>query len=136
VILDDSTGKPEPYHVQRLWAGLLVSFFAGNFSGLLGIGGGVFKVPALHILCGVPMKAAAATSNFMIGVTAAASAFLYFGRGEVRPALTASIVLGVLVGSWIGSHLNRRVNARILRQAFGVLLALVAVQMAVRAAQG
>ena len=77
-------GRTVAYRVRRLWAGLGVSFVAGDLSGLLGIGGGVFKVPALHLFCGVPMKAAAATSNFMIGVTAAASAFLYYGRGEVR----------------------------------------------------
>jgi uncharacterized membrane protein YfcA len=63
---DDSTFREVTYDVKRLWAGLLVSFVAGNLSGLLGIGGGVFKVPALHLLCNVPMKAAAATSNFMI----------------------------------------------------------------------
>ncbi len=87
-------GTMVTYRVHRLWAGLAISFVAGNLSGLLGIGGGVFKVPALHLVCGVPIKAAAATSNFMIGVTAAASALLYYGRGEVRPALTAAVVLG------------------------------------------
>src|SRR5205807_7212402 len=70
-------GREVVYRVRRLWAGLGVSFLAGNLSGLLGIGGGVFKVPGLRLLCGVPIRAAAATSNFMIGVTAAASAFLY-----------------------------------------------------------
>ena len=135
-IIEDSTGKSVAYHVRRLWAGLLISLLAGAFSGLLGIGGGVFKVPALHLLCGVPMKAAAATSNFMIGVTAAASAFLYFGRGEVRPALTSSIVLGVLAGSWVGSLMNRRINSTFLRRAFAVLLTLVAAQMAVRSSSG
>ena len=71
---DETEGGLIAYRVQRLGAGLGVSFLAGNLSGLLGIGGGVFKVPALHLLCGVPIRAAAATSNFMIGVTAAASA--------------------------------------------------------------
>ena len=87
------------YRVRRLGPGLGISCLAGGVSGLLGVGGGIFKVPALHLLCDVPIKAAAATSNFMIGVTAAASAFLYYGRGEVRPALTAATVLGVLAGS-------------------------------------
>ncbi len=119
--------------MQRLWAGLGVSFVAGNLSGLLGIGGGVFKVPALHLLCGVPIKAAAATSNFMIGVTAAASAFLYFGRGEVRPALTAAVVLGVLVGSVAGSLLNRRVGGTFVQRLFAVLLLAVAVEFFLRA---
>lgn len=130
---DPKLGHVVTYEVRRLWAGLLVSFAAGNLSGLLGIGGGVFKVPALHLLCNVPMKAAAATSNFMIGVTAAASAFLYYGRGEVRPALTASIVLGVLGGSAAGSVLNHYVHGKILNRLFAVLLGGVAVQMTLRA---
>lgn len=131
--VDAATGQTVAYRVQRLWAGLGVSFVAGNLSGLLGIGGGVFKVPALHLLCGVPIKAAAATSNFMIGVTAAASAFLYFGRGEVRPALTAAVVLGVLVGSVAGSLLNRRVGGTFVQRLFAVLLLAVAVEFFLRA---
>lgn len=133
---DEAAGQLVHYQVQRLWAGLLISFFAGTFSGLLGIGGGVFKVPALHILCQVPMKAAAATSNFMIGVTAAASAFLYFGRGEVRPTLTAATVIGVLIGSMLGLHLNRRIQSHLVQRLFALLLAAVAVQMAFRAWTG
>jgi uncharacterized membrane protein YfcA len=115
---------------------MLVSFVAGNLSGLLGIGGGVFKVPAIHLLCNVPIKAAAATSNFMIGVTAAASAFVYFGRGQVRPALAAAVVLGTLVGSMVGNHLSHRVRASIIRQLFSLLLVAVAVYMAIRAGSG
>jgi uncharacterized membrane protein YfcA len=120
------------YRVQRLWAGFIVSFFAGVMSGLLGIGGGVFKVPALNLLCKVPIKAAAATSNFMIGVTAAASAFLYFGRGEVRPILTAAVVFGVLVGSAVGSYVNRFVGGRAVTRTFAVVLVAIAMQMFVR----
>lgn len=120
------------YAVHRLWAALTISLVAGNLSGLLGIGGGVFKVPALHLLCNVPIKAAAATSNFMIGVTAAASAFLYFGRGEVRPVLTATVVLGVLGGSAVGIHLVRYVHGTVLNRLFAVLLVGVAIQMLCR----
>lgn len=124
------------YRVRRPWAGLGVSFLAGNLSGLLGIGGGVFKVPALHLLCGVPIKAAAATSNFMIGVTAAAGAFLYYGRGEVRPDTTAAAVLGVLLGSAGGSSLAHRIHGDIVRRLFAALLGAVAVQMLYRASTG
>jgi len=131
--IDPMTRKTVSYRVQRLWAGLSISFLAGNISGLLGVGGGVFKVPALNLFCGVPIKAAAATSNFMIGVTAAASASLYFGRGDVRPALTAAVVLGVLVGSVAGSLLNRYIGGPTVRRLFAVLLFVVAVQMLVRA---
>ena len=96
----------------------------------------MFKVPALHLLCGVPIKAAAATSNFMIGVTAAASATLYYGRGEVRPALTAAVVLGVLGGSAAGTVLNRRVRGGAVRKLFAGLLIAVAVQMLDRGFSG
>jgi uncharacterized protein len=129
---DAGIGQEVLYRIQRLWAGLGISFIAGNLSGLLGIGGGVFKVPALHLACGVPIKAAAATSNFMIGVTATASAFLYFGRGEIRPALTASVVLGVIAGSAIGSWLSPKVQGRVVKKLFALLLLGVAVQMFLR----
>lgn len=131
---EPSVGGPVAYRVRRLWAGLGISFIAGNLSGLLGIGGGVFKVPALHLLCGVPIKAAAATSNFMIGVTAAASAFLYYGRGEVRPGTTAAAVLGVLAGSAAGAVLSQRLKGGLVRRLFAILLGLVAIQMLYRVA--
>ena len=131
--LDESEGRVVAYRVRRLWGGLAISFVAGNLSGLLGIGGGAFKVPALNLVCGVPIKAAAATSNFMIGVTAAASALLYYGRGEVRPALTAAVVLGVLAGSALGSTLNRRVRAGAVCRLFAVLLLAVSAEMFYRA---
>ena len=134
--LDAHTGGAVSYRVRRLWAGLCVSFLAGNLSGLLGSGGGVFKVPGLHLLCGVPIKAAAATSNFMIGVTAAASAFLYYGRGEVRLGLTAVAVLGVLVGSAAGSAASPRIRAGFVRRIFALMLAVVAVQMLSRSLAG
>lgn len=132
--LDEAEGRRVAYRVERLWAGLGISFLAGNLSGLLGIGGGTFKVPALHLACGVPMKAAAATSNFMIGVTAAASAFLFYGRGEVRPALTAAVVLGVVGGSSAGAWAGRRLRGRLLTRLFAVLLLAVAAEMLARVA--
>lgn len=131
---DEAEDRDVTYRVRRLPAGMGVAFLAGNLSGLLGIGGGVFKVPALHLLCHVPIKAAAATSNFMIGVTAAASAFLYYGRGEVQPSLTAAAVLGVLAGSAVGSVVNRYLGGTSIRRLFGGLLGLVAVWMLGRSA--
>jgi hypothetical protein len=121
------------YRLRRLWAGLTISFVAGVMSGLLGIGGGVFKVPGLNVLCGVPIKAAAATSTFMIGVTAAASAFLYFGRGEVDPCYTSAVVLGVVAGSWVGAYLNRYARGVVVKRVFAVLLFCVAIEMFGRA---
>ena len=79
--LDPATGETITYTARNIPAVLGVSLVAGNVSGLLGVGGGIFKVPAMHLLSGIPMKAATATSNFMIGVTAAASAFIYFATG-------------------------------------------------------
>jgi len=133
---DPQLGHDVAYRVKNLPGGLGISLIAGILSGMLGIGGGVFKVPALHLVCGVPIKAAAATSNFMIGVTATASAFLYYGRGNVRPALTAAVVLGVLIGSAAGSYINQFVGGRMVNRLFAVLLLGVAFEMMIRAAMG
>jgi uncharacterized protein len=133
---DAREGGLVSYRVARLPAALAISFVAGNLSGLLGIGGGVFKVPALHLICNVPIKAAAATSNFMIGVTAVASAVIYYGRGEVHPQVTAAAVLGVLGGSALGAVVNQYVGGRAVRRLFAALLAAVAAQMLYRAIRG
>lgn len=133
---DAAEGGLVAYRVERLPAALGIAFVAGNLSGLLGIGGGVFKVPALHLVSNVPMKAAAATSNFMIGVTAVASAALYYGRGQIVAVITSSAVLGVLAGSALGSVINQYVGGRAVRRLFAVLLAAVAAQMMYRAWAG
>ena len=126
---DPAEGKQISYRVRKTPLGFLASLVAGNLSGLLGVGGGFIKVPVIHLVCSVPMKAAAATSNFMIGVTAVASAFIYFGRGEVRPALTATVILGVLVGSFIGSVVSQRLPGRLVQAIFAVFLLPVVWQM-------
>ena len=77
-------------------------------SSLLGIGGGIIKVPVLNAWCGIPLRAAAATSAFMIGVTATAGATIYYGHGQLEPALAAAAVLGVQLGSWGGHAVRRR----------------------------
>ena len=99
---DEESGATVTYRVKRLPAALLASFAAGNVSSLLGIGGGILKVPALNTWCGVPVRAAAATSAFMIGVTATGGAIIYYGRGDLPPLLAAPAVLGVQLGSWAG----------------------------------
>jgi uncharacterized membrane protein YfcA len=119
---DPAEGRQISYRARRAPLGFLVSLIAGNLSGLLGVGGGFIKVPVSHLVCSIPMKAATATSNFMIGITAAASAFIYFGRGEVRPALTTAVVLGVLVGSFIGAAINQRLPERLVQAIFAVFL--------------
>ncbi|NIO69093.1 MAG: TSUP family transporter [Anaerolineae bacterium] len=130
---DLAEGRQISYRVWKVPLGFLVSLVAGNLSGLLGVGGGFIKVPVIHLVCGVPMKAATATSNFMIGVTAAASAFIYFGRGQVRPALTTAVILGVLVGSFIGAVISQRLPGRLVQAIFAVFLLPVAWQMFVQA---
>lgn len=133
---DGATGRDVTYSVVRMPTALTTSFLAGNLSGMLGIGGGVLKVPVLHLYCGMPMKAAAATSNFMIGVTAAAGAVVYLARGAFQPEVTAAVVLGVLAGSNLGSHVNRRADDANVRHGFALLTAFLAFQMAWRAWRG
>ena len=126
---DDASGKIVSYAVRRLPGALGVSLVAGNISGLLGVGGGIFKVPAMHLLSGVPMKAATATSNFMIGVTAAASAFIYFGNGHLNPQIASAAAVGVLAGSMLGIRLGRKIHSTRLTWIFALMLLLISIRM-------
>ncbi len=119
----------ESYQVRRLPAGLLGSGAAGMISGLLGVGGGPIKVPLMYLVMGVPFKVATATSNFMIGVTAAASAFIYYSRGEVRPLITAPTAVGVFLGAALGTHLMRRAPSRWLIILFSFIMFYFAAMM-------
>jgi uncharacterized membrane protein YfcA len=130
--VDARDGEVHDYGVVRPGAGFAVSAVAGGVSGLLGVGGGFLKVPAMNILMRVPMKAAVATSNLMIGVTAAASAFIYYSEGHVDPSLAAMIVFGVFMGTWIGTKLMVKARAQTVRLCFGILLAGIAVFMVLR----
>jgi uncharacterized membrane protein YfcA len=123
---DQDSGGTVTYRVTRLPVALLVSFAAGNVSALLGVGGGIIKVPALNAWCGVPMRAAAATSALMIGVTAAGGAIIYYGRGDLSPLAAAPAVLGVQFGSWAGLHLGRRVPVSWLKVLMAAVLVAVA----------
>jgi hypothetical protein len=118
------------YRIRRLPLALGASLVAGAISGLLGLGGGIIKVPVLNAFCGIPIRVAAATSAFMIGVTGAASAFLYFGRGDVALHLTAAVAVGALPGSLLGARLSQRVEARSLKIIMAVVLLLVGLRMA------
>lgn len=130
--LDEESGGMVTYRVTRLPVALLASFAAGNVSSLLGVGGGILKVPALNTWCGVPVRAAAATSAFMIGVTATGGAIIYYGRGDLLPLLAAPAVLGVQLGSWAGLRLAGRVSATWLKALLSVVLVIVAALMFVR----
>ncbi|MDD5656511.1 MAG: sulfite exporter TauE/SafE family protein [Elusimicrobia bacterium] len=123
---DGAAGGIVRYSVRRVPAALGASFGAGLMSALLGVGGGIVKVPALHMFCGVPMKAAVATSNFMIGVTAAASAAVYFQAGYVPALAAAAMSLGVLAGSPAGVWLVRRLREAALRRVFAVVTVVIA----------
>ena len=120
------------YRVERPVAGFGVSAAAGLFSGLLGVGGGFIKVPAMNVLMRVPMKAAVATSNFMIGVTAAASAFIYYSQGLVDPGLAAMVIIGVFSGTNIGTRLLVHAKASRVRIVFALFLAALGTAMVAR----
>jgi uncharacterized protein len=126
---DEAAGQVVSYSVARVPWVLAVSLVAGNISGLLGVGGGIFKVPAMNMIAGIPLKAAAATSNFMIGVTAAASAFIYFAHGHLNPLIATPAALGVLFGSFLGVRINRRIKGAYLTWIFAGVLTLVAIKM-------
>ena len=121
------------YQVVRVWVGAVVALVAGILSGMLGIGGGFLKVPAMHLAMRVPLRVAAATSNVMIGVTAIASLFVYFARGYVHPTLVAPVVLGVVAGSLGGTVLSAKALTRVLRFVLAAVLVVVAVEMVLRA---
>jgi uncharacterized membrane protein YfcA len=120
------------YRVKRVPLAMTASLAAGALSGLLGVGGGIIKVPVLNSFCGVPIRAAAATSAFMIGVTAAASSFVYFGRGDVLLQVTALVALGSLPGSLFGARLSHKVDTRLLKVLMGLILLGVGAQMVLR----
>jgi uncharacterized membrane protein YfcA len=113
-LLPDQNGETAipPYEPQRYPLGLALSLIAGGLSGLLGIGGGPIKVPVMFIFMNVPLMVATATSNFMIGVTAAASAVVYYRRGDILVNIAAPMSVGVFVGSLLGARLAPRIQTR------------------------
>jgi uncharacterized membrane protein YfcA len=124
---DEESGADVIYRVKRLPAGLAVSFVAGNVSAAFGIGGGILKVPALNAWCGVPIRAAAATSSLMIGVTAVASVPIQYAHGFIDPPLAAAAVLGVLLGSRAGLWCGARTRTKWLKLLMAAVLAAVSV---------
>ena len=122
---EEESGREIVYRVRRLPLAFAVSLVGGSVSGFLGIGGGILQVPALNAWCGVPLRAAAATSAVMIGVTAVASAPIYFARGDVAVPLAAAAVLGVLVGSRAGFWFGGRARAKWLKVLMAAVLGSV-----------
>jgi uncharacterized protein len=129
----DGPGAPA-YRSHRLPETVAGSVGAGVVSALLGVGGGVVKVPLLRLVMGVPLHVATATSTYIIGVTAAAGAYPYLLRGQVDPAIAGPMVLGVAAGAAAGAALAPRLHARWLAFLFAAVAAYVAIQMALRAA--
>jgi len=130
---DPIAGRTVGYRVARPGLGFGLMYLAGITSGLLGIGGGTFKVPAMDLAMGLPLKVSTATSNLMIGVTAAGAALVYLGRGEVNPYVAAPVALGVVAGAALGARLMPRADPRRLRGLFVVVLVVTAGQMLVAA---
>jgi hypothetical protein len=130
-----SLGGPG-YAVRNVGFGAAGSVGAGVVSALLGIGGGLIKVPVMHVVMGVPLRVATATSNLMIGVTASASAVIYLLRGEIDPFVAGPIAIGAFVGASVGSRAAPRIDLRVLRILFVVVLVYTAVQMVRRAVGG
>jgi uncharacterized membrane protein YfcA len=126
---DQQLGKEVAYQVTRTPWGLAMMYVAGLISGLLGIGNGTFKVIALDSLMRLPIKVSTTTSNFMIGVTAAASAGIYFSRGDIPPLVAAPVALGILVGALVGARLLARISNAVLRLIFLVVLLVSAIEM-------
>jgi len=137
---DDEAERDEPtstlerlsgpgYRVRRLGLGIVGATVAGVVSALLGIGGGIIKVPLMHLAMGVPFRVATATSNMMIGITAAASAVTYLIRGGIDPYVAGPTGIGVFLGATAGSRLAHRVDLRYLRLLFVVVLVYLAIQM-------
>jgi hypothetical protein len=121
------------YRVRRMRFGMAASVGAGVVSALLGVGGGIVKVPVMHLAMGVPLKVATATSNMMIGVTAMSSAVIYLLRDEIDPYVAGPTALGVFAGASLGSRIASRVDVRILRWLFVAVMAYTAFEMARRA---
>ncbi len=126
---DEAEGLEVPYVVVNTGLGLGLMYLAGALSGLLGIGSGVLKVPAMDLAMHIPMKVSTATSNLLIGLTAAASAVVYFARGDIDPLIAGPVAIGVLLGATQGSKWLAGMRSDRLRVLFVSVLGVVAVQM-------
>jgi uncharacterized membrane protein YfcA len=131
---DQNLNREVSYKVKHTPAGLGFGFLAGILSSLLGIGGGIVKVPVMHLVMGVPMKATIATSTLMITLTAATGAFIYHYHGNLQLFVIAPLVIGIVIGSRIGVELTKRTRAMWLRRIFGVFLFVVAILMFLKTA--
>jgi len=125
-----------PYEPQRYPLGMGLSLVAGGLSGLLGIGGGPIKVPVMYVFMNVPLMVATATSNFMIGVTAAASALVYYRRGDVLVEIAAPLAVGVFLGSLLGARLAPRIQTKYVIYLLVAIMLYLAVHLVVHLLTG
>ena len=130
------TSGVRSYNVYNVPTGFSVMFGAGALSGLLGIGSGAMKVVAMDQAMRIPFKVSTTTSNFMIGVTAAASAGIYLTRGYIDPALAMPVMLGVLIGSLMGTRVLMKTKTKSLRLVFSVLIVLLGIEMLIKGITG
>jgi uncharacterized membrane protein YfcA len=130
---DEVRGRTIHYKVRKVYLSMIVSAIAGIISSMLGVGGGFFKVPAMNILSGVPIRVATATSSFMIGFTAAAGAVAYVISGYLDPIIAGSVSVGVLIGSVFATAKLRKVTDDRIKKIFLVVLIVIAVQMFLKA---
>lgn len=126
----------EEYIARRVPAGFGLMFSAGTLSGLLGIGSGAVKVLAMDQAMGLPFKVSTTTSNFMIGVTAAASAGIYLSRGYISPALAMPVMLGVLGGSLVGAKILVHADVKVLRVVFAMVIVALGIEMILNSLTG
>jgi len=131
--VEPTTGDEVQYRARRVALGTAISLVAGALSGLLGIGGGVVNVPTMNLVMGVPIRVALTTSTYMLGATAAASAVIYFSRGQIDPTIAAPVVIGVFIGARIGARLQPRVSQHALQLLFVVVAGFFAFQMLLKA---
>ncbi|MBI4656128.1 MAG: sulfite exporter TauE/SafE family protein [Elusimicrobia bacterium] len=117
------------YKVKNMFPASLISFFAGSLSGLLGIGGGIVQVPVMNLLCKMPMKAAAATSNFIIGVSACASAIIFFRNGFMPARVASAVVIGVILGSVFGVRALYKTKPDKIQAEFSLLVFVIGIVM-------
>ncbi len=129
----ETDGSTVNYNATRPAEGLAGMVVAGLISGLLGIGSGTFKVLSMDLAMKLPMKVSTTTSNFMIGVTAAASAGIYFVRGDVDPVIVAPVALGILIGASLGAKALPRAKNPTVRKIFAIVLAIAGAEMVLRA---
>lgn len=126
---DKALDRQVVYNVDNVPGAFGVMYLAGVISGLLGIGSGSFKVMAMDMFMKLPLKVSSATSNFMMGVTGAASAVIYLCRGDINPAVSAPVALGVLMGSTLGARVMQRLKSKTIRKLFIPVLIYIALQM-------